>query len=100
MRTLVQGCLMFCGCLAALGALMCAFVTFATNDYRPILAAGAIFGVIALGFFTVLISRRRRDAVFYVCVGVLPSLLALGELARRTAIVVFRGPLERSNSKL
>ncbi|MEI7683382.1 MAG: hypothetical protein WCL32_00035 [Planctomycetota bacterium] len=69
MRTLVETCLSLSGLLAVLGALACAFVTFATNDYRPIIAAGELLGAIGLCCFTALVLRRRKDAVFYLACG-------------------------------
>jgi len=90
MRTLIQCCLLFCGLVAVLGALACAFVTFATNDYRPIIAVGICLALTALGCFFGLIWWRRKDTVFYGVVGVLPSIIALAELGSRAISAFLR----------
>lgn len=82
MKAFIQSCLLIFGSLAVLGALACAFVTF-TNDYRLIIATGVILGATSLSCFTGLILWRRKDAGFYIVIGVLPSLVALAELGRR-----------------
>jgi ABC-type uncharacterized transport system permease subunit len=81
---LIEVVLFLVGLVAVLAALGCAFVTFATNDYGPILAAGFGFVALALSCFAFLSWRRPRERLLYLCAGMLPSLLALWELAYRT----------------
>jgi hypothetical protein len=75
---------------AMFAALVCAFATFATNDYRLILASGIGLSLAALACFAALIWMRHRSAAFYALVGVPPSLLALGELLWRAASMILQ----------
>lgn len=79
--------LLFIGLVAMAAALGCAFITFATNDYRPIIASGIGFALLALLCFGVLLWWQRTEMavrMIVFVVGVLPTLLALAELVRRT----------------
>jgi hypothetical protein len=74
------------GMLSMFAALGCAFVTFATNDYRPIIASGFGFGLMALSCFGVLTWRQREGRVVYLVIGVMPTIIAMAELLRRSAL--------------
>jgi hypothetical protein len=80
----------FVGVIAMFGAVFCAFASFATNDYRPIIATGIGLSLVALTCFGILLWMRYPGAIFYAVVGVPPSLLALGELLLRVTYIVFR----------
>jgi hypothetical protein len=82
--------LFLAGCLATLAANWCAFASFATNDYRPTLAAGFAFALLAVGCFGLLIARRPQGRAFYLVAGILPSLVAMGELVARIASGLLR----------
>ena len=47
----LKSLLFLLGCLAWLAGTYCTFGTFATNDYRPILAAGFAFLLLSAGCF-------------------------------------------------
>jgi hypothetical protein len=81
-KALLNECLLGIGTLAMLAALLCAFATFATNDYRPVILSGIGFGLLALGCWLASVTWRREVTVD-TCVIVPPSILALGELLLR-----------------
>jgi hypothetical protein len=90
MKSFMLAVLPFVGLTAMVPALLCAFATFTTNDYRPIIASGVILSLMALACFGTMIWAEGRAGVFYAIVGVLPSLLALGELLRRATYMILR----------
>jgi hypothetical protein len=85
MKSLAFWCLYLGGVFSTLAALGCAFVTFATSDYRPIIASGIGFSVLALSCHGALIWWGRQDTPLEVWCGVLLSLIALAELLLRAA---------------
>jgi hypothetical protein len=61
MRSVVDFALGALGIAALVAATGCAFLTFATNEYRPILALGIASGLLALICFGLLNRRGERE---------------------------------------
>jgi hypothetical protein len=90
MKSFLLDLLPFTGLITMFGAIVCAVATFATDDYRPIIATCIGLSLVALACFGSLMWLRRPGWLCYAIVGVPPSLLALGELSLRATYLVFR----------
>jgi len=88
LRTLLNGAVFTVGFVAMLAGLGCAFLTFATNDYRPIMVSGIGLAALATTCFGLLIWRERGGLKSYTAVGILPSLLALGNCVSRLLFIL------------
>jgi hypothetical protein len=78
------------GLVAMFGSLTCAFATFTTNDYRLVIAIGIGLSLLALACFGNLIWLRHRSGALYAIIGVIPTLVALGELLLRATSMIVR----------
>jgi protein-S-isoprenylcysteine O-methyltransferase Ste14 len=85
MKSIALDCLFTVALVAILGALGCAFMSFATNDYRPIIATGIGLSLLAMLCFAALVFWRRHATRFYMAVVLAPTAVALGELLVRAA---------------
>jgi hypothetical protein len=77
------------GGLAMIAAIGCCHITFATNDYRPVLTAGFLFWLLGFVTWTALrVIHILGERVYLLTCGV-PTLLVWLELLRRGPFVFF-----------
>jgi hypothetical protein len=83
LRTLAHFCLGAVGILATLQGLICCYCTFATNDYRPVLAAGFACWLVGSACLAGLWRWRRLPVAVLLVGWGLPSVAIWAELLRR-----------------